>query len=569
MFEKEIKFITDFSLNKIKKLGAFFTFEQLQSLDLHPSIIKYINAELDYLIFQDRQKLLKKSAFDYTDQKIQQYFDAISQDIKKNKRISFEDAKSLIMQAASFTANYIVRPKWSLTKFIYNEDQLKSTDEIKLSLNYLYYYDYLGNVLLSYLEKKKALNLSLIDFEVTLNKINKELFGGHSQQLINNSLVSMADFFNIGGTNKKISLLYVELFLKEKDLIDYLFRVRRSLPVDARQKFEIAEIKKILYTPTKVDDSEIAAVKEQIEEEKKPVLSEPEVSDPVDEQVKEETETTIKEENEELPVEPEVSESKDQQLKEKPEIEEKIEKPEEDKTEEKPIEIPLRHKEEEKTVIDEISDEEYFNLPDNDEKETEENTNNPDIEFEEKSKIDEEDILSELSADDELLEAFDSQLKALEEESKLFIGEEDSFDEKNEIKEDEFILEDKSEATEEKPDLFGEELESVTEEPEDKSKENAIEEEGKTTEETKPEIPLREKDVFSYLSDKEIDKIVDGVFNEDREDFANTMEKISECITYEEATEILKSVFFSYRVNPYTRDAVTLTNAVSNYFKQI
>ena len=85
-----------------------------------------------------------------------------------------------------------------------------------------------------------------------------------------------------------------------------------------------------------------------------------------------------------------------------------------------------------------------------------------------------------------------------------------------------------------------------------------------------PEIerPQREKDVFSFLSDKEIDKIVSNVFNEDREDFATTMERVSECMTYSEATEILKSVFFSYRVNPYTRDAVTLTNAVSNYFSQ-
>jgi len=537
MFEKEIKFITDFSLNKIKKLGAFFTFEQLRSLDLHPAIIRYINAELEYLIFQDRKKLLKKSAFDYSNQKIQQYFDAISEEIKKNKSISFEDAKSLVMQAASFTANYIVRPKWSLTKFIYNEDQLKSTDEIKLSLNYLYYYDYLRNVLLSFLEKKKIVNLTLIDFEVVLNKINKELFGEHSQQLIDNSMVSMADFFNIGGTDKKISPNYVELFLKEKDLIDYLFRVRRSLPIDARQKFEIAEIQKILYTPTKVDESEIAAVKDEIEEEKEPVQTELKVSEPIVEQVKDETE-------------------------------DKKEETELGSTEEEPIEIPLRHRDEEKTVMDKVSDEEYFNLHDNEPEETEEITSYSDTEMEEKAKIDEEDILSELSADDELLEAFDSQLKALEEESNLFIGEEASLGEKNEIEEDELIQEDSTEKSEEIPDLLVEESENIEEKSEDNSENNITEEEEKPVEETKPEIPFREKDVFSYLSDKDIDKIVAGVFNDDREDFANTMEKISECITYDEATEILKSVFFSYRVNPYTRDAVTLTNSVSNYFNQ-
>ena len=65
-----------------------------------------------------------------------------------------------------------------------------------------------------------------------------------------------------------------------------------------------------------------------------------------------------------------------------------------------------------------------------------------------------------------------------------------------------------------------------------------------------------------------MEKIVSNVFNEDEEDFVNTMEKISESGSYDESTEILKAVFFSYKVSPYSRDAVTLTNAVSNFFNQ-
>ena len=73
-------------------------------------------------------------------------------------------------------------------------------------------------------------------------------------------------------------------------------------------------------------------------------------------------------------------------------------------------------------------------------------------------------------------------------------------------------------------------------------------------------------DVFRYLSDKEMERIITHIFNEDRDDFTTTVEKITECRTYEESTEILKSVFLTYRVNPYSRDAVNLTNAVSRYF---
>ncbi|MEJ2618134.1 MAG: hypothetical protein P8Z35_24465, partial [Ignavibacteriaceae bacterium] len=78
----------------------------------------------------------------------------------------------------------------------------------------------------------------------------------------------------------------------------------------------------------------------------------------------------------------------------------------------------------------------------------------------------------------------------------------------------------------------------------------------------------RDKDIFSYLTDKEIERIVGNVFNDDRDDFASTMEKITESSSYEEATEILKSVFKSYNVNPYAKDAITFTNSVSNYFEQ-
>ena len=85
----------------------------------------------------------------------------------------------------------------------------------------------------------------------------------------------------------------------------------------------------------------------------------------------------------------------------------------------------------------------------------------------------------------------------------------------------------------------------------------------------KAEVPLREKDLFSYLARKEVKKIVSNVFLGDDEDFVSTNEKISECVTYKEATEILKGVFFTYRVSPYSKEAIVLTNAVSHFFRQV
>jgi hypothetical protein len=77
------------------------------------------------------------------------------------------------------------------------------------------------------------------------------------------------------------------------------------------------------------------------------------------------------------------------------------------------------------------------------------------------------------------------------------------------------------------------------------------------------------KDISNFMSKKDAEKIIKKIFENDKADFEHTIEKLKECNSYEEATEILKGVFFTYRVNPYSREAVIFTNYVSNFFEQM
>ena len=105
--------------------------------------------------------------------KITHYFKLISQEVKKSKRFSTEYISKLILHASSFTVNYLIRPKWSLLKFIFDDDENKTAVEIKQILNYLYYYGYLKNVLITYLDKKKILSMNKDEFAGLLEKIEK------------------------------------------------------------------------------------------------------------------------------------------------------------------------------------------------------------------------------------------------------------------------------------------------------------------------------------------------------------------------------------------------------------
>ena len=459
MFEKEIKFISDYVINKIKDLGSFFTYDELFDSGVNPAILKFISAELDYRIYEDRKKLLHQSAFDYSGSEIAKYFNLIAKEIKKSTKISFDEIKDLVNQAIAFNTDFIISPNETLRNLFFNKSEEIGIEGIKLKLNYIYYYPYIKDILNSYLIKKKIEKITSSRLMEILSEINKQLFVSNSEKIIGGAVDTIFDFYNIGNTgNKKLPVNIVGIYLEKMNSEKYSNRLKEKVPTDSKNKYDIDEIKSILFSFQLVEE-----VSKTISEE------------PVEEQ---EQEIVIVEQEEKVSEEKIVADS--QKELDKPESKENVQE-------------------------------------DSDEKE---------IEFD----ITEHDNL-------------DALYNFNEEETETDVS-------KNENKKEE----------------IKEEIKSSNDFELEEDKEGPVVE--KKHKKEKPKKKSRNKDIFSYLSDKEIEKIVGNIFNDDRDEFAVSMEKISDSASYEEATEILKKIFIAYNVNPYLKEAITFTNAVSNYFEQ-
>jgi hypothetical protein len=610
MFEKEIKFIADFNLNKVKSFGSFITFERLVGSSIHPAVIQYISAELDYLISQDRKKLLLESVFDYSIPEVLIHFQFINQEIKKNKKIAFEDLKKLVIQAVSFNINYLVRPSWSLSKLVFNEDKNKTLEEIKLNLNYVYFYDYIKNIFFSYIAKRKLTALSITEFERILNQIDRELFGAsagpQSEKLIDYSIYSMAEFFNPGNVNKaKLNPAALEMFLKEKNLTNYLFKLKSAIPDGSNEVYDIEELRTIIYstdlpdrqaslpTPkrTGVEEARVQSLqseqKEQMEPEEE--ITNPVIFEDVNLQSSGDAEENNNRENiEEEKVENEIiDEDKFESLiEEVKKLQEETEQ-EETKQEETEQEETYQAEEEKKNndTIPSVDEANQFQPPkqqeslDSTDEIIEENILEQKVdassdivnEFLEKDK---EEIKPDTEKNDELDLFFN-----IEEETENLLKEfkeigEDLENNEIEIEKPEDDKNEKSSydflAGMHDEDNKKENVELPIEKPEDINlqKESGTLKTGGGS----PAYSQRDKrtgrHILNFINENEAGKIISSVFNGDKQDFSDTLDKISECKNYEEATEILKSVFITYRVNPYSRDALALTNSVANYFSR-
>ena len=603
MFENEIKFISDFTLNKVKELGSFITIEKFLAIDIHPSIKKYVEGEIDYLISEDRKKLIENSLFDYSGTEISNYFTLIGNEIKKTKKISYEDIKNIVLQAVSFNANYVVRPKWSLSKLIFGNNKSVSVNELRLMLNYTYYYEYLNNVFLAYLSKKKILNITVTEFELIVNKIDRELFMLHQSKLVDNALYAIADYFSIGGLNKStVTVESVENFLKEKNLTELLFKLKRAYSNSAKKKADIDEIRKVLYSTLSIDSpfvesdnqENVAADERHFENPlKDEFVDEEELRGTEDvrenESVfdlgkQEETEAFVDEEQTlEIPL-ADIEEKIDEKLSEDLEEAIKISEPEkfEVKSEE-PSSAEITSEESNELVINEID-----SSSDVTEMELVISDTNPVEESESllKESIDEEDVLASLTEEIEKDKNKDDEIIILDEKEQEDLL--NFYDNELEISIDDDlpIAKDKNpESVENASDeinelVFEHDLQVEDDGAEDEVPIDKIDfekdllgvEETKSTENvqeenlSEPAVSKKNDDIFTYLSKKEIDRVIKNLFNSDSEDFANTVEKMSLCETYQEASVILENIFKYARIKPHSRDAASLTTAVAKYF---
>lgn len=549
MFEREIKFIYDFNLNKVNKLGPYFTFEQLQNADLHPAILHYISAEIDYLVFEDRQKLLKNSVFDYSGEKISYHFAMITEELKKVKRFSLEYIAKLILHSTSFTVNFLVRPKWTLTRFIFDESKHKTTNEIKQILNYVYYYKYLKTIIVTYINSKKILSMNVEEFEELLNKTDRLSLESNFKGVLSNSFISMAEFFNIGQMQKtRIPLTAVELFLEEKDLPNHLQKITEMFGTDENANYHISDYMRVINS--------VVVEEEVIEDQVEPELSFGQKSNErnIDELYQDDEnihEEKFAVEEEELSVE-DINESENEIKENESDLltDEEIESVDEIEDEQN-VEINKEISE----TVEELTDDELNPIE-------EENLSNEDYAGFSSKELDElrfGEEENEQKFDTEEDEYQEQNFEQEQEQNENFSFEDDLNLNKEKIEEEydqEQELE--QEVNQDKEETITDNQEQLNNEEEDLI--DAVEEESQAS--------IKKMELSEIIEHKKVDKIIEVIFDFDFEDFANTIDEVSQCRNIDDALLIINETLDKRKINRNSKEAEALREIISEYFNQ-
>ncbi|MCZ7601886.1 MAG: hypothetical protein M5R37_03420 [Melioribacteraceae bacterium] len=631
MLEREVKFIYDFNSNKVKKLGSTATFSELLPLGIHPAILQYISAEIEYRIFEDRQTLLKHSMFDYSGPQISKHFHKIADEIKKEKKFSTDFLSKVILHATSFNVNYLIRPNWSLKKLIFDNAESTSVTEINQILNYAYFYKHLIKVIRNYFDKKKLITLGKDEFSNLLVKFDNVSLQSYGNDILESAVKSMSSFFNIGSMNQKaIPLQAIAVFLKEKNLESHIDLLQNKLAGETKNKIDANDLRNILLglaiPKTEIieierkDEIKVEKVQEQQTEEVFETKEEKFQPEEHDEEIEEREEFTeshddlIERKTFEDDVEIKLRSNKEKEVsnfeEEEVELDDQIQDDEileeENQSEEiselaeadDPAEYLLDQAEENTEVIlsvddyedndrddnvipevisaneEEPNEHELLEYPDEEEKsefvEDEEQKDNNDLEEDEPDLIIEEPKSYDMPAevdDDYSFPISDTETKDEAEVDGEYITDEDLSEEELKDREDELEIDTENELNEE------------DDEPDEEIvQQNLFDDtlipkkdsgiEDEFIKDFGTQSFSKRIDIADLLENRNMTRIIEVIFDYDMEEFANAIERICDSSSRQEAFGTLQEIFEVNQVNPSSKEAQTFRDIISEYFDQ-
>ncbi|MBN1638074.1 MAG: hypothetical protein JW866_03850 [Ignavibacteriales bacterium] len=218
MFKEEIKNLYNENISKLKSIDEECTFYDLLKTTLHPAILQYISAELDYVVFEDRLKFSDSTLISYKENTFNESFAIVADEVKKNKRFKKEYFHKLILYAISFNVNFLIQQVNTIKIFLFDDKEKKNKTEIEKTLNYFFYYDYLRKAIWLFLEKTKE-EISFKEFSNFIENVEEKLRTKYIRKVIKAFLNSITDFWNKDKSeNVILSTNIIDSFLQSMKL---------------------------------------------------------------------------------------------------------------------------------------------------------------------------------------------------------------------------------------------------------------------------------------------------------------------------------------------------------------
>jgi len=254
MFEKEI---SNYAFNVTKRYtGIRIPLNVLLSdPELPDNFKKFAESEVDEIIDREELGQSKTGRLDFSNQDIRALFKEIRHVLKNSFEFTREEFLEVADKASKFVFNYVIRPRWTLEKFIFKGEKKAPRKDVENALRFLSDYSYYPKGIQEYLDFHNAAELDLAAWLRLHRKMDEHLLGMTSSHL-ESLTAALFDLFNFSVGADKVPTDAMILFFRDKSDEQIVDRIEFAKDLKNLRALDLVALKAILEAaPKEVNES--------------------------------------------------------------------------------------------------------------------------------------------------------------------------------------------------------------------------------------------------------------------------------------------------------------------------
>lgn len=271
MFENEIENILNIA--KLRTIGYEQKIKVGNILNLHlpKSIKQFFLLESEALLGQEKVIKYNIERFDQTNLEVKKAISQLENVLKENCVFHRNEFVSLLEKAVKLQINYLFRPRWTLSRFVYKSNHSRTNQEISSLFRYFSDYTYYNDIIIGYLENKGIDNLSDTEFNKLLMKVDNAILKRYTRKEIAYMPKPLLDFINYGNKqpSNQINIDFLIIFYQDKELFGITSALKLEKEIRGKIQVTLEDLAKIIEKLDNLKLAEQMAGKEkQVESEK-------------------------------------------------------------------------------------------------------------------------------------------------------------------------------------------------------------------------------------------------------------------------------------------------------------
>jgi hypothetical protein len=174
MLEKETERLLTIAREQTIGRGEAIMVKDILAAEIPYPLKVFFRADVERMLREEQRMSMGNSRFSYHHREVENLLRQMNSILVMNFTFLREEFLQKLEDGVHLTLNYLLRPQWTLTNFLFNTSPSLSNTDMKMMFAYFGAYEYLKEVFFRYLEDKRIESLRLPEFQNLVWRIDAE-----------------------------------------------------------------------------------------------------------------------------------------------------------------------------------------------------------------------------------------------------------------------------------------------------------------------------------------------------------------------------------------------------------